>query len=102
MEVISITSLYYVLQDRHHTPVELERRLREPERRPLKVVDLEVDLSLGQIAKATRNFSSQKIGEGRFGSVYKAQLADGQVVCIQRAKKVNLELKMWVFTKIVV
>lgn len=48
-----------------------------------------VHLSLSQIAKATRNFSqSQQVGEGGFGTVYKARLDDGQVVSIKRAKKV--------------
>ncbi|XP_061991457.1 calmodulin-binding receptor-like cytoplasmic kinase 3 [Rosa rugosa] len=47
-----------------------------------------VHLNLNQIARATRNFSkSQLIGEGGFGTVYKARLADGQVVSIKRAKK---------------
>ncbi|XP_050388179.1 calmodulin-binding receptor-like cytoplasmic kinase 3 [Argentina anserina] len=47
-----------------------------------------VYLNLSQIARATRNFSkSQLIGEGGFGTVYKARLADGQVVSIKRAKK---------------
>lgn len=45
-------------------------------------------LNMSQINKATRNFSpSMKIGEGGFGTVYKAQLLDGQIVAIKRAKK---------------
>ena len=48
-----------------------------------------VHLSLNQIAEVTRNFSqSQQVGEGGFGTVYKARLDDGQVVFIKRAKKV--------------
>ncbi|PQQ08617.1 calmodulin-binding receptor-like cytoplasmic kinase 3 [Prunus yedoensis var. nudiflora] len=44
------------------------------------------------IAKATRNFSqSQQVGEGGFGTVYKARLDDGQVVSIKRAKKEHFE-----------
>ncbi|XP_050126901.1 calmodulin-binding receptor-like cytoplasmic kinase 3 [Malus sylvestris] len=51
-----------------------------------------VHLSLNQIAKATRNFSqSQQVGEGGFGTVYKARLDDGQVVSIKRAKKEYFE-----------
>lgn len=47
-----------------------------------------IHLNLSQVAKATRNFSpSLQIGEGGFGTVYKAQLEDGQVVAIKRAKK---------------
>ncbi|KAL6221303.1 PREDICTED: calmodulin-binding receptor-like cytoplasmic kinase 3 [Fragaria vesca subsp. vesca] len=47
-----------------------------------------VHLNLSQIARVTRNFSkSHLIGEGGFGTVYKARLADGQVVSIKRAKK---------------
>uniref|UniRef100_A0A5B6YHN6 non-specific serine/threonine protein kinase n=1 Tax=Davidia involucrata TaxID=16924 RepID=A0A5B6YHN6_DAVIN len=47
-----------------------------------------IHLNMSQVAKATQNFSpSLKIGEGGFGTVYKAQLQDGQVVAIKRAKK---------------
>ncbi|CAL9136850.1 unnamed protein product [Musa acuminata var. zebrina] len=47
-----------------------------------------VHLSINQIMRATQNFSpSLKIGEGGFGTVYKASLPDGQVVAIKRAKK---------------
>lgn len=47
-------------------------------------------LNLHQIARATRNFSeSLQIGEGGFGTVYKAQLEDGLVVAVKRAKRVR-------------
>ncbi|KAI6681558.1 hypothetical protein NL676_035439 [Syzygium grande] len=47
---------------------------------------------LSQILKATRNFSpSMQIGEGGFGTVYKAQLEGGQFVAIKRAKKEHFE-----------
>eukprot|EP00268_Persea_americana_P022699 TRINITY_DN2253_c0_g2_i1.p1 TRINITY_DN2253_c0_g2~~TRINITY_DN2253_c0_g2_i1.p1 ORF type:complete len:532 (-),score=98.10 TRINITY_DN2253_c0_g2_i1:156-1751(-) len=47
-----------------------------------------VHLNMSQINKATRSFApSMKIGEGGFGTVYKAHLSDGQVVAIKRAKK---------------
>ena len=47
-------------------------------------------LNMTQVARATRNFSSAlQIGEGGFGTVYKAQLDSGQVVAIKRAKKVS-------------
>ncbi|KAL7168471.1 hypothetical protein ACSBR2_038833 [Camellia fascicularis] len=49
-------------------------------------------LNLSQVARATQNFSpSMKIGEGGFGTVYKAQLPGGQVVAIKRAKKEHFE-----------
>lgn len=48
-----------------------------------------VHLTMSQVARATQNFSpSLKVGEGGFGTVYKAQLQDGQVVAIKRASKV--------------
>ncbi|KAJ8753208.1 hypothetical protein K2173_017802 [Erythroxylum novogranatense] len=51
-----------------------------------------VHLNARQIAKVTSNFSpSLKIGEGGFGIVYRAQLEDGQVVAIKRAKREHFE-----------
>ncbi|XP_059635171.1 calmodulin-binding receptor-like cytoplasmic kinase 3 [Cornus florida] len=51
-----------------------------------------IHLNMSQVARATQNFSpSMKIGEGGFGTVYKAQLQDGQVVAIKRAKKEYFE-----------
>lgn len=48
-------------------------------------------LNFSQVVKATGNFSpSSRIGEGCFGTVYRARLEDGQVVAIKRAKKVAL------------
>lgn len=50
-----------------------------------------VHLNMSQVAKATRNFSpSLQIGEGGFGTVYKAQLEDGHIVAIKRGKKVRI------------
>ncbi|CAO2822613.1 unnamed protein product [Amaranthus hypochondriacus] len=47
-----------------------------------------VHLNFSQIAKATHSFSSTyKIGEGGFGTVYKAQLPNGQWIAVKRAKK---------------
>ncbi|CAO2841140.1 unnamed protein product [Amaranthus hypochondriacus] len=47
-----------------------------------------VHLNFSQIAKATHSFSSTfKIGEGGFGTVYKAQLPSGQWIAVKRAKK---------------
>ncbi|XWS17096.1 hypothetical protein CRYUN_Cryun33cG0038600 [Craigia yunnanensis] len=49
-------------------------------------------LSMTQVARATHNFSpSLQIGEGGFGTVYKAQLDSGQVVAIKRAKKEHFD-----------
>ncbi|GLU09627.1 hypothetical protein SLE2022_264760 [Rubroshorea leprosula] len=51
-----------------------------------------VHLNMNQVVKATRNFSSSLlIGEGGFGTVYKAQLESGQLVAIKRAKKEHFE-----------
>jgi hypothetical protein len=47
-----------------------------------------VDLTVQQILRATQNFShSFKLGEGGFGTVYRAVLSDGVVVAVKRAKK---------------
>ncbi|KAI4328817.1 hypothetical protein L6164_021143 [Bauhinia variegata] len=44
--------------------------------------------TLKEIFQATRNFSPAfKIGQGGFGTVYKAKLQDGTVVALKRAKK---------------
>lgn len=57
-----------------------------------------VHLNMSQINKATRSFSSSlKIGEGGFATVYRAQLPDGQVVAIKRAKKVTITFFFSVF-----
>lgn len=51
-----------------------------------------VHLNMKEVMRATHNFSeSLKIGEGGFGTVYKAKLPDGQVVAIKRAKKEYFE-----------
>ncbi|KAJ8559919.1 hypothetical protein K7X08_003977 [Anisodus acutangulus] len=51
-----------------------------------------IHLNMNQALKATQNFApSQKIGEGGFGMVYKAQLPDGQTVAIKRAKKEHFD-----------
>ncbi|KAH6819161.1 Calcium-dependent lipid-binding family protein [Perilla frutescens var. frutescens] len=47
-----------------------------------------VHLSMNQVVRATQSFSSSLlIGEGGFGTVYRAELPDGQVVAIKRARK---------------
>ncbi|KZV29636.1 calmodulin-binding receptor-like cytoplasmic kinase 3 [Dorcoceras hygrometricum] len=47
-----------------------------------------VHLNMSQVARLTNNFSrSLRIGEGGFGTVYKAELPSGQVVAIKRARK---------------
>ncbi|KAB2071930.1 hypothetical protein ES319_A08G256600v1 [Gossypium barbadense] len=51
-----------------------------------------VHLNLAQVTRATRNFSpALQIGEGGFGTVYRAQLDSGQVVAVKRAKKEHFE-----------
>ncbi|CAJ2634682.1 calmodulin-binding receptor-like cytoplasmic kinase 3 [Trifolium pratense] len=49
-------------------------------------------LNLSQVSKATRNFSETlQVGEGGFGTVYRAQLDDGLVVAVKRAKREHFE-----------
>ncbi|KAM7508260.1 hypothetical protein LguiA_018713 [Lonicera macranthoides] len=51
-----------------------------------------VHLNMSQVTKATKNFSpSLRVGEGGFGTVYKATLQDGQVVAIKRARREHFE-----------
>ncbi|RDX60125.1 Calmodulin-binding receptor-like cytoplasmic kinase 2, partial [Mucuna pruriens] len=47
-----------------------------------------VKFTMEEIFQVTKNFSpSFKIGQGGFGTVYKAKLFDGSVVAVKRAKK---------------
>ncbi|WVZ10330.1 hypothetical protein V8G54_014860 [Vigna mungo] len=49
-------------------------------------------LDLNQVTRATNNFSETlQIGEGGFGTVYKAKLEDGLVVAVKRAKKEHFD-----------
>lgn len=49
-----------------------------------------LNLNLSQVVRATRNFSETlQIGQGGFGTVYKANLEDGLVVAVKRAKRVS-------------
>lgn len=49
-----------------------------------------LNLSLEQVIKLTHNFAPDlMIGEGYFGKVYRAQLRDGHIVAIKRAKMVG-------------
>lgn len=58
-----------------------------------------IHLNLNQVVKATRNFSpSMVIGEGGFGTLYKAELEDGQLVAIKRANKVYNDLLMFSYS----
>ncbi|VFQ73658.1 unnamed protein product [Cuscuta campestris] len=51
-----------------------------------------VHLNLSQALKVTQNFSpALKIGEGGFGTVYKAQLSNGPCVAIKRAKREHVD-----------
>lgn len=51
-----------------------------------------VHLNLSLVTKATQNFSASfKIGEGGFGTVYKAQLSNGLWVAIKRARMEHVE-----------
>lgn len=60
-----------------------------------------MNLTLSQIYKITQNFSKDHIiGVGGFGSVYKAELSNGRIVAIKRAKKVlsNFYFVCYIFT----
>ncbi|XP_071726803.1 calmodulin-binding receptor-like cytoplasmic kinase 3 [Rutidosis leptorrhynchoides] len=61
------------------------------EMKPGTMIHGSVHLTMNQVVRATHNFApSLRIGEGGFGTVYKAQLPDGQVVAIKRLKKYEL------------
>lgn len=52
--------------------------------------DGSLNLSLKQVRKVTKNFSSLfKLSEGGIWAVYRAVLSDNQLVIIRRAKKVD-------------
>ncbi|GMH04565.1 hypothetical protein Nepgr_006405 [Nepenthes gracilis] len=52
-----------------------------------------INLNYSDIVKATQNFSTSLIiGEGGFGTVYKAQLQDGRKVAIKRSRKAYFDL----------
>lgn len=51
---------------------------------------LRITLAFEEIFKATGKFSpANKIGEGGFGTVYKAKLKNGSVVAVKRARRVT-------------
>ncbi|CAL0325658.1 unnamed protein product [Lupinus luteus] len=51
-----------------------------------------LQFNLSQVVRATRNFSeSLQIGEGGFGTVYKAELEDNVIVAVKRAKREQFE-----------
>ncbi|KAJ0591733.1 putative protein kinase RLK-Pelle-RLCK-IV family [Helianthus annuus] len=51
-----------------------------------------VHLTMNEVERVTQNFSpSLKLGEGCSGTVYKAQLPDGQFVAIKRARKKHFD-----------
>lgn len=55
-------------------------------------VDGVKDFAYEEMAKATNNFdSSRQIGQGGYGRVYKAVLADGLEVAIKRAQEGSLQ-----------
>lgn len=48
-----------------------------------------IEFSFAEIYKGTGHFSvANKIGEGGFGTVYKAKLKDGSFLAVKRVKKV--------------
>ncbi|KAM7496478.1 hypothetical protein LguiA_020892 [Lonicera macranthoides] len=54
-----------------------------------------INFSLEDIYRATGNFSLEnKIGEGGFGTVYKAKLKDGTLIAVKRAKKELYDKRM--------
>ncbi|XVF87259.1 hypothetical protein PTKIN_Ptkin18bG0104600 [Pterospermum kingtungense] len=61
-------------------------KAKSQQEKDLEALDVQtVSFTLRQIKAATNNFdSSNKIGEGGFGPVYKGQLADGTVVAVKQ------------------
>lgn len=79
-------------------PPSSPNRLRHPPASPRYAMSPRLDrfgsvhLNFSQITKATQGFSpSFKIGEGGFGTVYKAQLPGGQWIAVKRAKKEHFD-----------
>lgn len=70
-------------KDRHFSHEIYRRSNSSTHTKPGSVI-----FTMAEIYKVTKNFSpTLKIGQGGFGTVYRATLADGTVVAIKRAKK---------------
>lgn len=95
--IIVGAATFLIIRWRH--PYTVPGRLARHHER-IKVAGVK-DFTYDEMSKATNNFdSSMQIGQGGYGKVYKAVLADGLIVAIKRAQEGSLQGSKEFYTEI--